>query len=122
MAVRSAQWDKVIAQRIKDCEFLPEQRQWLSNSTVADAKAELEDVENKHKMSNKSLKALGHMKPLMDTFGLFADFASQLASLDPHGVASLVLGSLRITIKVRCISCVVSTYMPSPFPITGISI
>lgn len=37
----------------------------------------------------------------MCSTGLSAEFAGTLASLEPHGIASTVIGSLRIVIKVR---------------------
>lgn len=100
-SLRSEQWDRVVAQRLKDCKFSEEDRQLLSNSTTQDVEQELQDARKKHDDSSKSLAVFKKLDPFIKLFNTFADFAAQLASLDPHGVASLVIGSLRITIKVR---------------------
>ncbi|KAF2113552.1 hypothetical protein BDV96DRAFT_113827 [Lophiotrema nucula] len=102
MAGTSVQWSKVISDRLKDSNhlFSAEHRTWLQTSNVDDASQMLKKVEAEHANSSTSLKALQKVRPAIDTFNMFADFAASLASLDAHGIAGLVVGSLKITVSL----------------------
>lgn len=99
--VRSKLWDDVVRERLEECDMPEDQKQDLRESTIDSAKKELEKVQNEHDNTNTS-KVFKRLKPLIEIFEKFADFAAQLATLDPHGVASLVFGSLRLVVKVFC--------------------
>ena len=89
MAGTSVQWTQVIASRLKDPnnKFAKEHLKWLQSSNVDDAAKELQKAEAEHQKDSTSLRALQKLRPAIDTFGVFADFAATLASIDPHGIA-----------------------------------
>lgn len=102
MSEISPQWSRVISElrndpksRIKDhCNL-------LQDATLGVSTRELDQVAAQHAREITSLKALQKVKPLLKVLDKFAEFAGPLASLEPHGIASIVIGSFRIIIKVR---------------------
>lgn len=101
MTELSPQWSRVITELRDDPESIfKDHRSLLQNATLGVATSELEELES-HFSDSTSWKALQKVRPLLDVFDQFAEFAGTLASLEPHGIASIVIGSLRIVIKVR---------------------
>lgn len=101
MSELSPQWSRVVTELRDDPESIfKDHRSLLQNATLGVATYELEELESQFHDST-SWKALQKVRPLLDVFDRFAEFAGTLASLEPHGIASIVIGSLRIVIKVR---------------------
>lgn len=101
MSELSPQWSLVISELRDDPESkVKDHRDLLQNATLGVAAKELDQLQSAQTEST-SWKALQKVKPLLDVLDGFAEFASTLASLDPHGIASIVIGSFRIVIKVR---------------------
>lgn len=104
MSEISPQWSRVISELRDDPESrFKDHRNLLQDATLDVAAQELGKVESEHAHKSKSLKALQKVKPLLNVLDGFAEFAGTLASLDPHGIASIVIGSFRIVIKVRIV-------------------
>lgn len=102
MSEISPQWSRVISELRNDRESrFKDHRDLLQNATLGVAAQELDQVQSEHDRESKSWKALQKVKPLLNVLDGFAEFAGTLASLDPHGIASIVIGSFRIVIKVR---------------------
>lgn len=98
----SPQWSRVISELRDDPESrFKDHRSLFQDATVGAATHELEQLESDQARDSTSWKALQKMKPLLNVLDGFAEFAGTLASLDPHGIASIVIGSFRIVIKVR---------------------
>lgn len=103
MSGLSPLWSRVISELRDDPESIfKDHRNLLQNATLEVATYELEELESQFR-DGTSWKALQKVRPLLDVFDRFAEFAGTLASLEPHGIASIVIGSLRIVIKVRII-------------------
>lgn len=101
MSELSPQWSRVLSELRDDPDSrFKDHRNLLKNATLGVATRELEELESQTHDST-SWKALQKVKPLLNVLDGFADFAGTLASLDPHGIASIVVGSFRIVIKVR---------------------
>ncbi|KAI3399725.1 hypothetical protein diail_5792 [Diaporthe ilicicola] len=101
MSEISPQWSLVISELRNDpASRIKDHRNLLEGATLEVATHELEQVESQHARESTSLKALERVKPLLNALNGFADFAGTLASLDPHGIASIVVGSFRIVIKL----------------------
>lgn len=102
MSEISPQWSRVIFELQNDPESrFKDHRNLLQDATPGVAAHELEQLESQHARKSTSWKALQKVKPLLNVLDGFAEFAGTLASLDPHGIASIVIGSFRIVIKVR---------------------
>lgn len=102
MSEISPQWSRVISELRNDPESkFKDHRKVLKDATLEVASRELDQVESGHARESTSWKALQKVKPLLNVLDGFAEFAGTLASLDPHGIASIVIGSFRIVIKVR---------------------
>lgn len=102
MSEISPQWSRVISELRNDPESkFKDHRKLLKDATLEVASRELDQVESEHARESTSWKALQKVKPLLNVLDGFAEFAGTLASLDPHGIASIVIGSFRIVIKVR---------------------
>lgn len=105
MSEISPQWSRVISELRNDPESrFKDHRNLLQSATLDVASHELEQVQSQHDRDSTSWKALQKVKPLLSVLDGFAEFAGTLASLDPHGIASIVIGSFRIVIKVRMMS------------------
>lgn len=101
MSEISPQWSLVISELRDNPESIfKDHRNLLQNATLGVATDELEALKSQFD-DGRSWKALQKVRPLLDVFDRFAEFAGTLASLEPHGIASIVIGSLRIVIKVR---------------------
>ncbi|KAG6364145.1 hypothetical protein INS49_005743 [Diaporthe citri] len=101
MSEISPQWSRVISDLRNDPESrFKDHRNLLQDATLDVAARELTQVESQHSRESTSWKALQKVKPLLNVLDGFAGFAGTLASLDPHGIASIVIGSFRIVIKL----------------------
>ncbi|KAJ4302613.1 hypothetical protein N0V90_001502 [Kalmusia sp. IMI 367209] len=100
MSVNSVQWSRVIADRLNGpTKFAEEHRAWLTSSSLEDAENKFHELESRME-SKKSAKVMQKLRPLLKTFNRFSDLAATLASLEPHGIASLTVGSLKVVVQL----------------------
>lgn len=100
MAEHSVQWARVIEEKSKDPTFAKEHQGWLQNSTFEDTQKQFRDAKTQHENSSTGYKAIEKMEPLLEGFDRFGGFAAEMATLEPHGIGSLCVGSLRIVVTV----------------------
>ncbi|KAL1884089.1 hypothetical protein Daus18300_000200 [Diaporthe australafricana] len=101
MSELSPQWSRVISELHNDPRSsLKDHRNLLQDATLGVAVHELNQLESQHARKSAGWKALQKMKPLLNVLDGFAVFAGNIASLDPHGIASIVIGSFRIVIQL----------------------
>ena len=75
-------------------------RELLKNSSFETARNELENARKDHDENSKTLHTLNNMRPVLDVLGAFGDVVEPFSKLDPHGIASIVVGSFRVFVKV----------------------
>ncbi|KAI4128816.1 MAG: hypothetical protein LQ347_004029 [Umbilicaria vellea] len=73
-----------------------EQQRFLSSSSPDEVIKQLQSLETQHGENSRSRSSLARLQPLIDWLARFGSALDVFANADPHGVLSLVWGSLRI--------------------------
>ncbi|KAI9658691.1 MAG: hypothetical protein M1821_002251 [Bathelium mastoideum] len=95
----SISWSKVQHELLSDTSLTEDDRRLLQQNSLDDLGGELEENEETYEKKSIAVYLKNHLGPFVAVFSAFDGVITTLASLDPHGIAGMVVGSVKIMVK-----------------------
>lgn len=104
---RSDLWTNLRDKQLFDPETSVEEKAILQSCSAGDLIDEIKCMERRHADESKTRRLLSILQPYLQAAKKVGPAMDVLSSADPHGIASLVWGSVRLMLVVRgpCLTC-----------------
>jgi len=94
-------WTITKTNYLKDDDLSSEEKDMLNSCSLKDLIDEMKRMENRHAQDSKTRNIMSSLQPFAQTLRKIGPALDTFSNADPHGIMSLVWGSVRLILVVH---------------------